>query len=380
MTNFKFNSELSMRILTRYLKADLAHKTVILNELVQTTGQHRKSLIRSLNKLRLGHGNPHGGSKPKYPMETMSIFYLIWEANDFVCAERLYPQIRDTLRDLRDHGYLNDFNSEGINLVESVPLGTLKLKLHQLPRPVALSSKGKNYGTELKRVIPINTQLGKAILPGFLGIDFVDHNGGDSSGPFARTLSVVDVKVQWHIKRATLGKDSFAVKDVMDYAIPQFPFTIRALHSDNEPALLFSIFQHSQRRTKIAVSRSRPYQKEDNGHVEQKNGDKIRNLVGYKRFDTKEDVDSLNAVYALDDLLQNHFVPSMRLKEKEYNQMGKLLRKTYDNAQTPYQRLLNEKTVSTKTKLAQILLHKKLDRLQLKHERDRLLKRLRVTD
>lgn len=379
MTNFKFTFELSMRVLTRYLKADTYHKTIILDELVATTGQHRKSLIRSLNKLRFGRSKPKGGSKPKYPQETMGIFQLLWEANDFVCAERLYPQIQSTLNDLKVHRYLDRFKEEHINQVLSVPLGTLKLKLQQLPRSTGLTLKGKDYTTELKRIIPINTQQGKAIVVGFLEIDFVDHNGGDASGQFVRTLSVVDVKTQWHVKRATIGKDSFATKEAMDYIMNEFPFRIKSLHSDNEPALLRSTFQRKQKHGTILISRSRPYQKEDNGHVEQKNGDKIRNLVGYKRFDTQTDADLLNAIYKIDDQLQNHFVPSMRLKKKEYDERGKLLRKKYDESQTPYQRLLNEDNLRTKTKLRQMILHKKMDRLQLKRNRDRLLGKLRVT-
>ena len=111
--------------------------------------------------------------------------------------------------------------------------------------------------------------------------------------------------------------------------------------------------------------------------MEKKNGDKIRGLVGYRRYDTDEDVEILNKIYALDDLFQNHFITSMRLIKKIYNDDEKLIKKIYDTAKTPYKRVLDDKMISEKVKRGLKLVHRGLNPLKLKEERDKLIRKLK---
>lgn len=377
MTKTVFIKILVMNYLERYLRGNRLIKKQILDELELQTGYHRKSLIRSFKIQQLDIQGTRGGSVSKYHPLTQALLELVWEANDYVCAERMHSELSNTVDELLRNDYLVDFNTEVMNQVKNMPLGTLKLKLRQLPRPVGLTVRHKSGKTDLRRIIPINTKQGKALVAGHLEIDFVDHNGGDCSGRFARTFSMEDVKTQWHLKYAVLGRDGTGTRRAYDYTESKMPFSIKSVHSDNEPSLLATTLEKHLRDKSVFISRSRPYQKQDNGHVEQKNGDKIRGLVGYRRYDTEEQVDLLNKIYEIDDLIQNYFIPSMRLQDKIYDDRGKLIKKVYDKAQTPYTRVMKEKSVKLIDKQRLTREKQKYDRLSLIRERNKLLLKLR---
>lgn len=365
-----------MKNIQNYLNASKSQKVKILDMLVTQTGMHRKSIIRRINRpLRV---NKRGGSKPKYPPQVVDILKIIWNSMDYICAELLHPQIEDVVQVLFESKRLENFSLELINLVKNIPLGTLKNKL----RGINLDqSKGSYYfrrsGNNLKKTVPISTDMNTSTHAGCIEIDFVDHNGGDSSGQFARTMCAVDVFTQFINREAIRGKLEEKVQKVCGNTLNLFPFKPLKVHSDNESALLKSLIYQQANRMDLQISRSRSYQKQDNGHVEQKNGDKIRKLVGYRRYDSLEHENLLNQIYHIDDLFQNHFIPSMRLKEKLYDENGKLLRKIYDKAQTPYQRVLADVTIAEENKQSMKDLHKVLNPLELKEQRDKLIRKLR---
>lgn len=375
MRDTVFNEALIMKNAQKYFKASKQRKSKILNEIESQSGLHRKSIIRSLNRRLKQRSRKRGGSKPKYHVQVKGLLELIWEANDYICAERFHPSIKETVDLLEKFGYLSNFENEAIKQIREIPLGTLKVKLKGLKRPTVLTLRDKGR-KELQKRVPINTKLGKATKSGYLGIDFVDHNGGDPSGKFARTLMSTDTFVQWISRVACLGKDRVAVEGATEKAQTKRPYRIRELHSDNEPNLLYVLLKNHCRDNNIAISRSRSYQKNDNSHAEQKNGDKTRGLIGYFRYDKKEQVEILNEIYEVDDLYQNHFIASQKLEGKEYNKKGKLIRRKHDEAKTPYQRVLEDKSVPVRVKIKLISLHRKLDPLDLKRKRDKLLKKL----
>ena len=378
MQKFIFVTTLMENYLDKYIKANKEEKSEILNELEFSTKLHRKSLIRFFKRKQFSfRPRSRGGSKSKYHHQTIEVLDLIWEASDYICAERLSPELENTISDLLKDGYLKRFCNTAIEQVRKMPLGTLKVKLRKLPRPTGLTVKHKSGKSDLRKTIPISTKQGNAIRCGHLEMDFVDHTGGDASGHFARSFSLADVFSEWHVKHAVLGKTFSETQEAYRQAELKMPFNLISLHSDNEPGLLLTMSGKKSKKMRLGISRSRPYQKQDNGHVEQKNGDKIRGLVGYRRYDSIEQVNLLNMIYALDDLVQNYFIPSMKLVEKEYNENGKLLRKIYDKAKTPYTRVLEDSTVSSNKK--QILIDRKprLNRLELIRERNKLLRKLK---
>lgn len=362
-----------------YIKANKKQKGVILTELEHTTKRNRKSIIRSLNRLRKYGGDAHkprSGRPTIYNSSTKRIIELIWNINDNICAERLISQIEPTIQDLENANMLVYFKQEDINKVRNIPLGTLKYLLRQIIKRKYPFNKRKGHANRSQKQIPIRTHFHKNQRAGYFALDFVDHNGGDSGGKFIRTLQFVDPKTTWICRRATIGKDKQATTTVFNKVLRLIPYPIRGLHSDNEPNLLDSTLGQKARSKGIFVTRTRSYMSKDNGHVEQKNKDKVRALVGYKRYDTTAQLEILNKLYYIDDLYQNHFIPSLRLLDKTYNELGKLIKKHYSKPLTAYERVIQEDSIpdTFKEKLRRI--HKKLNRVELKMKRDKLLREL----
>jgi len=373
MTENAFNMILINKRLEEYCGASKLDKGKILDQLEKDTGRIRKSIIRTLNSCRSKPKTSPG--RPKiYDQQSLNLIRLIWEYNDFIGAERFHGSIVETLVELNSEAELNNFDKRTIELIKHIPLGTLKQKLRKLPKPRRRISH--NCVSELKRQVPIRTGFKPSIVYGFLAIDFVEHTGGNASGHFARTLCAVDPKTTWISRAACLGKDRPAVEYASSIIMSKVPYKIKGMHSDNEPNLLYLTLRHQARNNKFMVSRSRPYKKEDNGHVEQKNGDKIRGLVGYSRYDQIQQVELLNQIYEVDDIFQNHFIASMRLIVKEYDELGKLTKKIYSNARTPYQRVMEDLKVPIGKKMQLCAIHKRLNRVKLKKERDQLLLKL----
>lgn len=373
--------------MTKYYKeypsASRKRKSDILNILEHNTGLHRKHLIRKLSiHSKQRKKKPRGGSKPKYPpKETKEILELVWKSTDYSCGELVHPQISETIDALLTRGYLDAFSSEIIGLVRLIPLGTLKVKLKKLTKPPSFfsdSSYQNRSRWQLKKQVPINTRMNLSRQAGCLELDFVDHNGGNSSGSFVRSLCCVDVFTQYVSRYSIRGKHKSSVICAFDNVLEHMPFRIRELHTDNEPNLLTSMVLQQASRADINISRSRSYRKEDNGHVEQKNGDKIRRLVGYKRYDTEEEVKLLNIIYSYDDIIQNHFVGSRRVVEKVYDEAGRVIKRRYDTAKTPHQRVMESCEVSKEAKEKLKNLHLSLDPLKLVERRNLFIKKLRA--
>lgn len=365
-----------MKNLNKYLKASKAQKNEILYMLAEQTGMHRKSLIRKLNNSP--NNRKRGGSESKYPKKTLDILRIAWESRDYICAELLHPILNEVIMELVKSGYCDQFSEDEISMVANMPLGTLKYNFKKIRLEMRkIPNYYRRSKANLKKTIPVCTVMNKSVHAGYVEIDFVDHNGGNAGGQYGRTLCAVDVYTQMISRRATRGRMEEKVQTATAEALSKIPFPLWKLHSDNESALLNSLIFQQARGMGLRISRSRSYQKQDNGHVEQKNGDKIRGLVGYRRYDTDEDVEILNKIYALDDLFQNHFITSMRLIKKIYNDDEKLIKKIYDTAKTPYKRVLDDKMISEKVKRGLKLVHRGLNPLKLKEERDKLIRKLK---
>ena len=155
-------------------------------------------------------------------------------------------------------------------------------------------------------------------------------------------------------------------------------------HPDNAPTILSLLFYRlkeaeTKKEKTFRLSRSRPYHKNDNAHVEQKNGDKIRLLVGYHRYETQPQIDLLNSIYEKADYYDNFFIPSSRLIKKLLDKNGKVIKKEYDKPKTPYKRIIEDKTVDKKVKTILKIIYDKLDMVELRREIDFLITKLKKT-
>ena len=131
---------------------------------------------------------------------------------------------------------------------------------------------------------------------------------------------------------------------------------------------------NNSKKHSFTLSRSRPYRKNDNAHVEQKNDDKVRKLVGYWRYDTPEEVDLLNKLYEKADLLDNFFIPSSKLIEKIRDGNGRVIRRVHDRPKTPYQRLIECEELSEQEKQKLKRIYKSLDMIELRQENNKILR------
>jgi len=183
---------------------------------------------------------------------------------------------------------------------------------------------------------------------GNVQIDFVAHCGRSTGGDYIHTLSTVDIATNWWEGQAIAVRSQRAAKEGLSQIRDRVPFRIRELHPDNDSALVNDLLWDWTQQEKIRLSRSRPYKKNDNAWVEQKNWTHVRKVVGYRRFDTTRELRLLNEIYAELRLYKNFCLPTIRLKSKERVD-GRIKRK-YDQPTTPYQRLMESNQIADQTK------------------------------
>ncbi|MDA8130214.1 MAG: hypothetical protein M0011_01790 [Elusimicrobia bacterium] len=216
-------------------------------------------------------------------------------------------------------------------------------------------------GALLKHHIPIKTDSWDVTLPGYSEIDLVAHCGDSAEGDFANTLDMTDILTAWVERRCLLGKGQAAVREALNDMRGELPFDLLGIDSDNGSEFInHHLWDYCQVPPKLQFTRGRPYKKDDNAHVEQKNWTHVRKLLGYGRFETLAAVAAINDLYRNElRWLQNFFQPSARLIRKV--RVGSKLRRKYDVPKTPLERVI-ESGAGDPVKLAQLkMLRDKLD-------------------
>lgn len=175
-------------------------------------------------------------------------------------------------------------------------------------------------------------------MPGFVEIDLVGHEGGNASGEFCFTLTVTDIATGWTINRSVRNKAQKWVFDALQHVVAAFPFPIKGIDSDNGSEFINAHLLRWCEQHKITFTRSRPGNKNDGAHVEQKNWARVRELVGYYRYDTPAELSKLNEIWGQDALFANYFLPQQKLIFKQRN--GAKVSKKHDTATTPHRRAI----------------------------------------
>ncbi|MEQ1575925.1 MAG: hypothetical protein ABL993_16950 [Vicinamibacterales bacterium] len=192
-------------------------------------------------------------------------------------------------------------------------------------------------GTLLKHHIPVKTDHWDVTEPGFTEVDLVSHSGDRADGDFLHTLNLTDIHTTWVEHGAVMGKSQVRVQERLAELRAALPFALRGIDSDNGSEFINAHLHTYCRTHQIQFTRGRPYKKNDNAHIEQKNWTHVRKLMGYVRYDSDAALQAMNAVYADLRLLQNLFLPSVKLQRKE--RIGARLRRHYDAPQTPLDRV-----------------------------------------
>ena len=333
-------------IYERYLKVlGRKEKGLILDEFCKTYDCHRKHALRMLNAAppsakrppRPKRGSPY--TRGRLPR----IIEAVWEASDYLCGQRLKPALLEWLPDIRK-------NFKTIPQEEQLLLGIGAATIDRMLKPKKGWLKRRMYGTTrpgtlLKHLIPIKTDCWDVTRPGFGEVDLVSHSGACAQGDFGHTLNYTDILLGWVERRCVLGKGEVGVQLAIDDIRQELPFDLLGVDSDNGSEFINDhLYRYckgdpDKKRPPVQFTRSRPYKKDDNAHVEQKNWTHVRKLLGYARYDTQEVIDAINDLYRNElRWFQNFFQPSMRLVKKV--RVGARVKRKYDQAKTPLRRLI----------------------------------------
>lgn len=381
MTNMS-KKELISATKPRYLKASKENKGKILNEFCANAGYARKYAIKIL-----AAGYEHDrlarvGRKRRvrqYGPEVIQTIMLIWEVLDFPCGARLQPVLGEMYQVLvrKKEIIIND---EIENKLKSISSSTLdrRLKKEREIRHLKRNRGMTCRGSLLKSAIPVRITNWDTKKLGFTELDTVAHNGGDPSGQFVFTLDQTEIFSGWSEQYAVMGKGEIGVLNAVKTIRKALPFPLLGMDGDNGGEIINYHMLRYCKAEKLVYTRSRPNMKNDNAYVEQKNYTHVRKLVGYQRYDTKEQLDLLNDLYRNEYRQHtNFFRPVMKIKSKEKIN-NSVCKKTYDVAKSPYRRLMECKQIDAKQKEELKQLYLSLNPVQLKREIDRKVLKIKL--
>ncbi len=332
--------ELAAAIASRYHKASKSAKSQILDEFVEATGYHRKYAIVVLDTalwVRTASQPPRSRCR-KYGREIEQPFLLLWRVSGGICPKRLMPFLKELIDVLERFGEIHLCPAAKDKLLQ-MSVATAERLLQRARRAQERGISTTMPGTLLRQQIPIRTyEEWTENRPGFLEIDLVAHCGGTAAGDYCYTLTLTDICTGWTECIAIANRGQIAVRDAIESVRKRLPFRMLGIDSDNGSEFINHVLKAYTDEHQITFTRCRPYKKNDQCHVEQKNGAVVRPLVGYARYEGPVAVAYLNRLYAVHRLCLNYFEPSMKLVEKI--RVGSKVKKTYDQPKTPFERLL----------------------------------------
>jgi len=330
------------------LRASREQKTQILDEFVALTGYHRKSAIRLLLNGRRRRSRDRRGRPVVYTNEVKAALITVWEVCGQICSKRLVPFLPEIVDVLERHGELW-LTDEARELLHRLSPATMDRLLATQRRRYGRGRCTTKPGTLLRESIPIRTfaEWDDAV-PGFMELDLVAHCGETTAGEYLNTLNGVDVVTSWCEPVALANRSQHAVQEAVEKMRCRLPYPLLGLDSDNDVMFINHNLARSCKQEKITFTRCRPYKKNDQAHVEQKNWTAVRQVVGYQRYESEEALALLEAIYEDLRLYLNFFQPVRKVVAKE--RTGSKVHKIYDRAQTPYRRVLACPQVSDEVK------------------------------
>jgi hypothetical protein len=329
----------------RYQGADRKERSKLLDEFCEATGYHRKYAIALLRKpADTPAVVPRRRRGPTYCEATVRVLHRIWKAAGYPWSERLKALLPLWLPWARKHVR---------SCTQEVEAQLLRMSARQMDRRLADKKRQLKHriygrtkpGSLLKHHIPIKTDNWDVTEPGYCEIDLVSHSGPHAAGEFLYSLNVTDIHTGWCETRAILGKGETGVVAALDDIRRCLPFRLKAIDSDNGSEFINHHLVRYCKKHRIQFTRGRPYKKDDNAHIEQKNWTHVRRIFGWERYDSRAQLDQMNALYRGElRTMMNLFQPCVKLIRKE--RVGSRLRRIYDKARTPLDRLLDAGNVT----------------------------------
>ncbi len=363
----------------RYARRERQGKGVLIDEVCETMGWSRKRAIKALNaRAGTGGGGAARGRRKTYGEEVAAVVVSIWKAGEQPCGTRLRAMLPEWLASYeKRHGRLGRATREKV-----VACGVRTLE--RMTAPLRIGGGGRagrctgRRSHRLKQKVEVRCGPWEVEAPGWMEADTVSHGGGSSGGEFLHSLTLTDIHSGWTQLAALWGLGAGGVCQALDGIEAALPFAMRGFDCDNGSEFLNGTLESWLAGKRVHWTRSRPYRKNDQAHVEQKNFTHVRQLLGYGRYGHIELVDLVNDLYGNAWLpLRNHFTPVMKLVEKK--RVGTRWKKRYDEAATPYQRLLACPAVGAEVKRKLRGEHGRLDPFRLAESVEEKLGKLHDT-
>jgi hypothetical protein len=337
----------------QYRKATLKERSQLLDQMEHVTGLHRKSLIRHMNS-KIARQPRRSQRGKTYGHEVDDALRVISESLDHICAERLTPHLLPMAEHLAAHSELQ-LSAGLLDKLERISISTVRRRLQKfarLDRWRLPRRQGARQRNPVTRDIPTKRIPWDEQEPGHFEVDLVHHCGPSPSGHYVHTIQMIDVATGWSERAAVLGRGQLVMEDAFRRILRRLPFPVREIHPDNGS----EFFNHHLVRfwkdtvKGVQLSRTRPWHKNDNRFVEQKNATLVRAYLGDARLDSVAQTQTLNQLYQKMWLYYNFFQPVMRMTEKTLlpakHQSHQRVRRSYDLPQTPFQRLCATNAIS----------------------------------
>jgi len=361
-----------------YVKASKPKKSSLLDEAEQRTGLSRNHITSKLSPKTNWNKAKRSRTTRSRQFSCDLIIHLvkIWDIFDQPCGQRLEPLIRDELTRLRKFGEIDISDEQAVKLIKMCPK-TIDLLLRHEKEVRLLGKKYSSRKTSLLyQQIPtkMSDEWDRDLI-GQIQVDAVEHCGQSAIGQYVNTISHTDISSHWWEGVAVIGKGQQRTLAALKTARNRFPFKWNEIHPDNGTSFINYFIYDYAISEKLDFSRSRPYKKNDNCFVEQKNNQNVRKVFGYLRYDTEKELSILNDLYENDlRLYKNFFQPIMRLEIKTRTK-GHIYRK-YQEAKTPYQWLMESPNVTIEIKRSLTAIYEKLNPAMLKRTIDTKLANL----
>jgi hypothetical protein len=367
--------ELLEALRPRYGKAGKKAKGRMLDEFCAATRYNRKYALQLLR-----HGPPRSkkgkpGRRPRYGRDVIAALVEVWQASRHICGKRLHPFLPELVEALERHGELH-LAPEVKNKLLQMSRATIDRRLQRARSTRPLRGRTTTRpGSLLKSAIPIRTFADwDDARPGFLEIDLVAHCGETTAGEYLHTLSAVDIDTRWYEPVALPNRSQKATFEGIRTLRHRLPFPLLGLDSDGGGEFINYHLYHYCQEEQITFTRSRPFKKNDQAYVEQKNWTPVRQTIGYERYDSHQALALLRSIYQDLRLFVNFFQPVMKLQSKV--RLGSKVRKKYDQAQTPYRNVVASHLVEQSVKQELTDVYLSLNPVDLRRRIDANLARL----
>jgi hypothetical protein len=359
----KSRREYYRAIYKRYREAGFHEKGRILDEFCRVCSYNRKYAIAKLNGPQLERKPmKRKGRKPYYGSNVIKILISVWMAAGYLCSIRLKAALTIWLPWIRKRFCIDSSTEKKLLQISARQIDR---RLQSRKKQLTTSIYGRTKpGTLLKHQIPIKTDHWNVSVPGFTEVDLVSHSGNSATGEFVYSLNLTDILTGWVETRAVIGKSEHNVVLALEEIHKTLPFSLKGIDSDNGSEFINDHLYRYCKSHQIQFTRGRPYKKDDNAHIEQKNWTHVRKLLGWYRYDTLAAAAAINDFYCNElRWMMNLFCPSMKLQKK--TRIGSKLKKIYDQPQTPFDRLMDSKKGNPKEILKLLQLRKDLDPFKL---------------